>query len=374
MGPDEDDVEPSFRERICYSIKFTLLSIFIFILLVTAGIFLPFNGSPPPNSTEWQKIEWFFDELEANKGQDLLLFILNTLNIIGVLFLILYTGYGLSSLPCGLIRPTHGVRTRRSAVEEEIESIERDIRAIEARNNGGQPSGHEQTQLQRLEQQVRSVQFNEQIFLLKILIRYISRLLRREHRDLDQRAKTLVSRCQLLLRPFQMVIGIVFSVFGFLIFLSLVLTNVDKALHSGGVFTGYALTNSTLPNPADTVLVLAQTVFPLDYVLYTLMVLFLLSCSMSGITNIGIRCLCLSVYKVRAWRTPPRGLLLTVLLLMFIILAQNVVMLSLVPDYTMFGNQHYVKHADNGTTAVRCSAQNFPDQKVTVQHNYSASM
>ena len=374
VGPDEDDVEPSFRERICYSIKFTLLSIFIFILLVTAGIFLPFNGSPPPNSTEWQKIEWFFDELEANKGQDLLLFILNTLNIIGVLFLILYTGYGLSSLPCGLIRPTHGVRTRRSAVEEEIESIERDIRAIEARNNGGQPSGHEQTQLQRLEQQVRSVQFNEQIFLLKILIRYISRLLRREHRDLDQRAKTLVSRCQLLLRPFQMVIGIVFSVFGFLIFLSLVLTNVDKALHSGGVFTGYALTNSTLPNPADTVLVLAQTVFPLDYVLYTLMVLFLLSCSMSGITNIGIRCLCLSVYKVRAWRTPPRGLLLTVLLLMFIILAQNVIMLSLVPDYTMFGNQHYVKHADNGTTTVRCSAQNFPDQKVTVQHNYSASI
>ena len=77
--------------------------------------------------------------IEANKGQDLLLFILNTLNIIGVLFLILYTGYGLSSLPCGLIRPTHGVRTRRSAVEEEIESIERDIRAIEARNNGGQP-------------------------------------------------------------------------------------------------------------------------------------------------------------------------------------------------------------------------------------------
>ena len=53
--------------------------------------------------------------------------------------------------------------------------------------------------------------------------------MRREHRDLDQRAKTLVSRCQLLLRPFQMVIGIVFSVFGFLIFLSLVLTNVDKA-------------------------------------------------------------------------------------------------------------------------------------------------
>ena len=38
-----------------------------FSILIIAGIFLPFNGSPPSNSTEWQKFEWFFEELEANK-------------------------------------------------------------------------------------------------------------------------------------------------------------------------------------------------------------------------------------------------------------------------------------------------------------------
>lgn len=344
MGLAEDDVEPSLSQKICHSFKYTLLSVFLFTILVISGIFLPFNGSPPSNSTEWQKIEWFFDELEANNGQDLLLFILNTVNIIGVSFLILYTGYGLSSLPCGLIRPTHGVRTRRTAVEIEIEDLERDIRAIEDRNNGGQVTGYEQTRLERLEQQVR--------------------LLRREHRDLDQRAKSLVSRCQLLMRPFQMVFGVIFSVFGFLLFLSLLLTNVDKALHSGGIYTGYSLVNSTLPNPADMLLVFTQQVFPLDYILYSLMVLFLLSCSISGITNIGIRCLCLLVYRVRAWRTPPRGMLLAVLLLMFIILAQNVIMISLVPDYTMFGNQHYIQELPDGNISVnRCSAKNMPTMK-----------
>ena len=344
-GLDEDDVEPSVSQKMCHSLKYTLLSVFLFTVLVISGIFLPFNGSPPSNSTEWQKIEWFFDELEANKGQDLLLFILNTLNIIGVSFLILYTGYGLSSLPCGLIRPTHGVRYRRTAVEVEIEDLERDIRVIEDRNPGGEVTGYEQSRLERLEQQVR--------------------LLRREHRDLDQRARSLVSRCQLLMRPFQMVFGVLFSIFGFLLFLSLLLTNVDKALHSGGIYTGYALVNSTLPNPADMVLVLVQQVFPLDYILYSLMVLFLLSCSMSGITNIGVRCLCLLVYRVRAWRTPPRGLMLAVLLLMFIILAQNVILLSLAPDYTMFGNQHYLtKLPDGNVSVVRCSSNNLPRLKV----------
>ena len=85
---------------------------------------------------------------------------------------------------------------------------------------------------------------------------------------------------------------------------------------------------------------------------------------MSGIRNIGIRCCCLSLYKIRAWRTPPRGMLLAVLLLMLIILSQNVIMLSLVPDYTMFGNQHYQHTVDNKTVISRCSANNFPDQKV----------
>ena len=93
-------------------------------------------------------------------------------------------------------------------------------------------------------------------------------------------------------------------------------------------------------------------------------VLFLLFCSMSGITNIGIRCCCLTLYKIRAWRTPPRGMLLAVLVLMLIILSQNVVMFSLVPDYTMFGNQHYQHTVDNKTVVTRCSAKEFPDQKV----------
>ena len=114
----------------------------------------------------------------------------------------------------------------------------------------------------------------------------------------------------------------------------------------------------------DLLLVCAQQIFPMDYILYTLMVLFLLFCSMSGIRNIGIRCCCLVLYKIRAWRTPPRGMLLAVLVLMLIIMSQNVIMFSLVPDYTMFGNQHYQHTVGNATVTSRCSAKDFPEEKV----------
>lgn len=87
----------------------------------------------------------------------------------------------------------------------------------------------------------------------------------------------------------QMVFGILFGLFGFLIFISLLLTSVDKAMHSLGPRHGYILQNGTLPNPVDIILVYAQDVFPLDYILYSGIILFFVFCSMSGVKNIGIR-------------------------------------------------------------------------------------
>ena len=83
--------------------------------------------------------------------------------------------------------------------------------------------------------------------------------------------------------------GFLFASFGLLNFVSLLLTSVDKAMHSLGPSEGYVLVNGTLPNPMDILLVYAQDIFPLDYILYSLMIVFFVLCSMSGIKNIGIR-------------------------------------------------------------------------------------
>lgn len=80
---------------------------------------------------------------------------------------------------------------------------------------------------------------------------------------------------------------------------SLVIGNVDKALHSLGPKMGYALPQRTLPNPIDIILQYAQRVFPLDYVIILLLVLHLFLSSMAGIRELGVWCLCIRAYKVR---------------------------------------------------------------------------
>ena len=66
---------------------------------------------------------------------------------------------------------------------------------------------------------------------------------------------------------FQIITGVMFFLLGLLIFLSLILNNIDKAIHSSAQ-KGYILNNGTLPNPMDMALVFLQNTFPLDYILY----------------------------------------------------------------------------------------------------------
>lgn len=50
----------------------------------------------------------------------------------------------------------------------------------------------------------------------------------------------------------------VFVLFSGLVFVSLLLEAIDKAMHSLGPTHGYIIQNGTLPNPMDTILVYAQ--------------------------------------------------------------------------------------------------------------------
>jgi len=180
---------------------------------------------------------------------------------------------------------------------------------------------------------------------------------------LEQRTRSAVNRCKQLCRPFQLGAGLLLSLFSLLVCVSLLLTSLDRAFHSD-LRHGFSLQNSSsLPNPLDLMLVATQSLFPLDYILYTALIIFLVSCSTAGLTSIGIRCFCLSLYKIRAWKTPPRGMLMAILALIYIIMAQNVLIFSLVPDYTMFGNQHYNQTDGDSWSLVRCKASYLPPAK-----------
>ncbi len=98
-----DEEEESFGTRMWRAIKFTSLFALVFLGLVALGFFLPLgNISPPDNSTHHDYYYWV--EQSVGKSGGLVVFILNVLNLLGMILLVVYTGYGMSSLPATLIK------------------------------------------------------------------------------------------------------------------------------------------------------------------------------------------------------------------------------------------------------------------------------
>lgn len=326
---DHDEVVETCGKKLCRALKYTSASLTLFAALVVLGIFLPFEGSSSSSSIT-DKLDFVLANVQANRGQDLFVFLVNVVSVVGMLLLIVYTGYGMSVLPCGLINDRSTVDSERESVDSEIADLEGQLEAVR-----GDASS---LTVQRLERDLR--------------------LLQRTRRELEQSSRSCVNTCLRLLRPFQMIVGVMFGLLGLLIWISLLLTSIDKAMHSDGAKSGYVLKNGTLPNPVDMALVYAQEVFPLDYLLYVGMVLFFVFSSMAGVKAVGIRFLWLPIYRIRAYATRPQALSLMALTLIFILLAVNVLLFSVVPDYTTYGSQNYA--VDNSTKVMHCDDTHAP--------------
>jgi LMBR1 domain-containing protein 1 len=93
-------------------------------------------------------------------------------------------------------------------------------------------------------------------------------------------------------------------------------------------------------------------VFPVDYVLMALLVLFFFSSSIAGIARIGIRFLWVRLFEIRKGHTAPQALLMATVMLTLIMLAINYSIVMIVaPQYAIYGAQTFcenpTKHPDD---------------------------
>ncbi|XP_013380006.1 probable lysosomal cobalamin transporter [Lingula anatina] len=329
---EKEDENPG-KKRFCSAFLYTLVFLFIAGVLLLVGAFAPVKTAPDANLTEWKRLEFLFKDLATNDGEDALSFLICSLTLIGLLGLMIYTAYGMTAWPVNLIRGTRGASTELSEVSMNRARRSDQIEAIRNKYGAGRRiSARDRRQIESLEDE--------------------EHLLERQERHLQAEANNCCSKCLKILRPLEMIAGIVFFLVALLIFLSLLLTNIDKAMHSYGWRMGYALPHRTLPNPLDIVLVFSQQVFPLDYILMAGVIMYFFFCSMAGIHDIGIWFFWIKMYKIRPRKTRPQGLLMMCFLLMLIVLATNVIIYELTPQYSMYGSQHYVA---NSTKVTMCS-------------------
>ena len=259
--------------------------------------------------------------------------------MVGLGLLVIYTAIGIASLPCHLIRGTNETVNTLSQVELEI--TEAETRLSELRINEEALNSFEQDEANRLEQEISAMN--------------------RRKNELIESSRGCYLLCYRMFRPFQVICGLIFLSLGLLIFMSLILNNIDKAIHSTA-HKGYILKNGTLPNPMDMALVCLQNVFPLDYILYLAMVLFFLITSISGVKRIGIRFMWLLLYKIAPHSTKPQALALMSLNLILILVASNILFFSVAPDYTTYGSQRFefLNPDTNQTSIEHCNDVHAP--------------
>ncbi|XP_059144900.1 probable lysosomal cobalamin transporter [Physella acuta] len=320
---EEKDEETNCKSRCCTALKYSIVTVLIAATFLLIGAFVPTKSNINSNSTDWKKIEALFSDMASNGIEDSLSFVISVFSLIGMLGIVSYTAYGMSALPMDLVKGTRNVKTEKLETVREREQRTQQREAIRKKYSN---RANMSSRARRVDENLAEEE----------------RLIGKRARLLENSEKSWLRKCFLLLRPFEIIFGVVFFLMAILVFVSLLLTNIDKTMHSLGYLSGYALPERHLPNPVDIVLVFSQQAFPVDYVMMVAIIAYFVLCSMSGIRNIGIWFLWIKMYKIRPRRTSPQGLLMFCMILMFIVLAINIVLYELTPQYSSFGSQHYV--------------------------------
>jgi len=148
--------------------------------------------------------------------------------------------------------------------------------------------------------------------------------------------------CWTAFTPVRIVVGILLMLVSLLIVISITLSSVDKLMHSTCKYScAWALDKPTLPNPIDLMLKEFSKAFPIDFLVFGALTVYMFVCSLSGLVTLGVRIFFWRLYDIRPRNTAPTALLMGCWMLMFVALSLNMEVLTLSPQYATFGNQFY---------------------------------
>ncbi|KAF2186982.1 putative lysosomal cobalamin transporter [Zopfia rhizophila CBS 207.26] len=332
---DEDAAEhgeQTFGNRLWGAFKYTIAFIVFVVILFLVGFFVPVTKQAKHDHR--LDFDYFKHLLEENHGERALSFALGLLITIGTLVYILYTGAGLALLPVALIKSAPSVSAPILAANtaSQLEQNRERQRQLERRNEGRE--GGLDTRDRRE---------------LEALIREERTLIRRERLAAESSGEDrhwLIKawiKVEAVFRPLKLLGGLILMVLALLIFISMLITGIDKASNSiCKAHCGYVLGHINIFQPLNWIFVKSSKVFPIDYVLFLLLILFFFCASVVGIATVGIRFLWLTLFKIRKGHTSPQALLMATAMLTLIVLAINYsVAMVVAPQYTTFGPQTF---------------------------------
>lgn len=261
-------------------------------------------------------------------------FALGLLITIGTIIYIIYTASGLALLPVKLIKSAPAISAPSLAdnTASQLEQNRERQRQLEGRNEGRQ-DGLDARDRRELES----------------LVREERTLVRRERLAAEARGEgqsSLVrawTKLEAIFRPVKLLGGFLLMLITLVIWVSMLITGIDKAKNSVcKTGCGYVLGHINIFQPLNYIFVVSAKVFPIDYILFLLLVMLFFTASVVGIATVGIRFLWIMIFRIRKGHTSPQALLMATVMLTLIVLAINYsIAMIAAPQYATFGPQTY---------------------------------
>lgn len=272
-------------------------------------------------------------------GERALTFAVGLLTVLGTLVYVLYTSSGMALLPVTFIRsaPSVSAPSLAATTHSELDQNRERQRQLEGRNEG-RTEGLDARDRRELEALVREE---------RTLVRR-ERLAAENSGDGQHWLMRAWMKTEAVFRPIKLIGGIVMLLIAVLIWASMLITGIDKAKNSiCKSHCGYLLGEINVFQPINWIFVQSAKVFPVDYVIFLLLVLFFFSSSVVGIATVGIRFLWITLFRISKGKTSPQAMLIATVLLALTTLAINYsVAMIVAPQYTTWGPQTYCDRLD----------------------------
>ncbi|RFU23810.1 hypothetical protein B7463_g12528, partial [Scytalidium lignicola] len=321
----------SVGKRSVGALKYTLIFVALVVILFIVGFFAPVARDRKGAHFD---LDYFKQLLAENHGERALTFALGLLITLGTFLYVLYTGAGLALLPISFIKSAPAVSAPQlhANTTSALETNRERQRQIEGRNAGrsdGMPA-KDRRELEALVREERTLVRRE-------------RLAAEAMGEGKSRIVRAWAKLASIFRPLKLLGGILLLVLAILIWVSMLITGVDKAKNSiCKQHCGYILGRINIFQPINWIFVQSSRAFPTDYVLMGLLVIFFFSSSVAGIAAVGIRFLWIRIFEIRKSHTSPQALLMATVMLALIILAINYSIAMIVaPQYSIYGAQKF---------------------------------
>ncbi|TPX50195.1 hypothetical protein SeLEV6574_g01049 [Synchytrium endobioticum] len=314
-----DEEEGTVMKRSMAALKYTTLTIAILLALLMTGLLLKAR-----TTDERTDMDWFRRLLTSSGAEKSLSFVIAALILFGMLIYISYTAYGLSALPFYFLKGTQSAESQRGDIESRLVEIRERTRAINGRytSTNRTITKRDKKMLEDLARQERS--------------------LTRRSRVVEVESHTWWYKMGTMLRPFQILIGLAMLCVTWLIVVSLFLGSIDKVANSiCGSDCGFILNNPQIYNPLSQIFLITERYFPIDYIVFILIVAYFFISTLYGIMRLGVRLLWVHLYQIKLGETPPQGLLLTTVILILSVLPLTYYTSVVAPQYATFGSQVY---------------------------------